>query len=113
MLGVTKKSAAAEDVSLTEWPEPEIGAGQVLVAVKAAGICGTDLHIYRNEYASNPPVILGHEVCGVVEKIGISVDPSWRGQDRGETFSQPAASADTAAPAVPIFAPSAARSEVM
>jgi L-iditol 2-dehydrogenase len=80
MLGVTKKSAAAKDVSLTEWPEPEIGAGQVLVAVKAAGICGTDLHIYRNEYASNPPVILGHEVCGVVEKIGASVDPSWRGQ---------------------------------
>jgi L-iditol 2-dehydrogenase len=44
-----------------------------LIKVKAAGVCGTDLHIYDDEFAYWPPVTLGHEFAGVVEGIGKNV----------------------------------------
>jgi L-iditol 2-dehydrogenase len=47
--------------------------------VVAAGICGTDIHIYDGEYASRPPVTMGHEVSGVVAELGDDVDDAWRG----------------------------------
>lgn len=49
---------------------------EVLVRVKAAGICGTDVHIYHGEKGSaevTPPVILGHEFAGIVEAVGEGV----------------------------------------
>ena len=52
---------------------PEPGAGQVLLRVCACGVCGTDVHIYEGGKGSadvTPPVILGHEFSGYVEKIG-------------------------------------------
>src|ERR1700737_4421844 len=56
---------------------PAIGATDVLVRVKAASICGTDLHIYGWDRWSQgrikPPVTLGHEFCGVVERVGEEV----------------------------------------
>jgi L-iditol 2-dehydrogenase len=42
--------------------------------VQAAGICGTDLHIYYDEYRSWPPVVLGHEVAGCVAEVGSGVE---------------------------------------
>jgi threonine 3-dehydrogenase len=58
-------------------PVPSIGATDVLVRVKAASICGTDLHIYGWDRWSQgrikPPVTLGHEFCGVVERVGEEV----------------------------------------
>lgn len=47
--------------------------GDVLIKVKAAGICGTDLHIYDDEFIYYPPVTLGHEFAGVVEDTGKDV----------------------------------------
>lgn len=56
---------------------PEIGLQDVLVRVRAASICGTDLHIYKWDRWSakriHPPLVFGHEFCGVVEKIGEDV----------------------------------------
>jgi threonine 3-dehydrogenase len=58
-------------------PVPSIGPTDVLVRVKAASICGTDLHIYGWDRWSQgrikPPVTLGHEFCGVVERVGEEV----------------------------------------
>ena len=58
-------------------PVPAIGAADVLVRVKTASICGTDLHIYGWDRWSQgrikPPVTLGHEFCGVVERVGEEV----------------------------------------
>jgi threonine 3-dehydrogenase len=58
-------------------PIPSIGPNEVLVKVKAASICGTDLHIYNwDEWAAgrlNPPIIVGHEICGEVVDRGSMV----------------------------------------
>ncbi len=54
-------------------PIPSIGPQDVLIRVKAAGICGTDVHIYEGEYFSEFPLIPGHEFSGVVEDIGEEV----------------------------------------
>jgi len=58
-------------------PVPAIGAADVLVRVKTASICGTDLHIYGWDRWSQgrikPPLTLGHEFCGVVERVGEEV----------------------------------------
>ena len=80
MQGVTKRSERAGDVGLAERDEPRARPGTVVLRTGAAGICGTDLHIFRNEYASTPPVTLGHEVCGHVEELGEGVDPSLMGR---------------------------------
>jgi len=79
MQGLAKLAPGAGNVALAERPEPEVTAGHVLVDVVAAGICGTDIHIFDGEYASRPPVTMGHEVSGVVAGIGDGVDESWRG----------------------------------
>ena len=56
------------DVRIAEAPVPEIGHGEMLLKVMASGICGSDVHeFYRMHQA---PIILGHEISGVVEKVG-------------------------------------------
>ena len=78
MIGVTKLAPGEGNVDLAERPERGPEAGEVALDVRAAGICGTDLHIWLGEYDSVPPVTMGHEVCGVVAEVGAGVDPSWR-----------------------------------
>ncbi|GAC1663605.1 MAG: L-threonine 3-dehydrogenase [Candidatus Acidiferrum sp.] len=72
-----RKMQPARGLSFETVPGPAIGAGDVLVRVKAASICGTDLHIYGWDRWSQgrikPPVTLGHEFCGTVEQIGEEV----------------------------------------
>ncbi|MBL7201773.1 MAG: zinc-binding dehydrogenase [Anaerolineae bacterium] len=73
MKGVAKLARGEGNVGLLDVPEPEVIPGHVLVEVKAAGVCGTDLHIYHDEYPTVPPVILGHEAAGVVAEVGEGV----------------------------------------
>lgn len=56
-----------------EVPTPVPRNGEVLIRVATAGLCGTDLHIYRGEYMAEYPVIPGHEFCGTVAKLGPGV----------------------------------------
>ena len=54
-----------------EYPEPEPGDGEVLVRVKVCGVCRTDLHVIEGELPPKvSPVIPGHQVVGVIEKLG-------------------------------------------
>ncbi len=72
-----RKMKAARGLSMETAPVPAIGPADVLVRVKTASICGTDLHIYGWDRWSQgrikPPVTLGHEFCGVVERVGEEV----------------------------------------
>jgi 2-desacetyl-2-hydroxyethyl bacteriochlorophyllide A dehydrogenase len=63
------------DIRLGEAPDPQIGPDEVLVAPAYAGICGTDLHIYRGEFHSRVayPAILGHEFGGTIQEVGREV----------------------------------------
>ena len=79
MLALRKLTAEATTLSLEEVPLPEPGPGQVRVAVTAAGMCGTDLHILAGDYGSKPPVTLGHEIAGRVDALGEGVDSGWTG----------------------------------
>lgn len=73
MKGVAKLAPGDGHVGLLEVPMPEVRANHVLIEVKATGVCGTDIHIYHGEYAANPPVIMGHEVAGLVADVGEGV----------------------------------------
>jgi L-iditol 2-dehydrogenase len=64
---------AVRDLRLTEVPTPDPGPGEVQVRVEAAGICGTDRHLFQGEFPCSPPVTLGHEFSGVVTAMGASV----------------------------------------
>ena len=60
-----------DDLRIEEMPMPEINAGEVLIRIMASGICGSDvMHWYR---AGKGPVVLGHEIAGVVEAVGEGV----------------------------------------
>ena len=63
------------EIRMGDAPEPEIRPDEVLVAPACAGICGTDLHIYRGEFHERVefPAILGHEFGGTVELVGRDV----------------------------------------
>lgn len=61
-------------VQVEEVPEPALGRGQLLVAVRAAGLCGTDLHAAHGRLPVPAlPVVMGHEGAGVVEAVGAEV----------------------------------------
>jgi len=76
MKAVVKTRLGDGAVELVNVPKPSLSYGQVLVEVKAAGICGSDIHFFRGSYDHllNPPVILGHEFSGVVAELGPGVD---------------------------------------
>lgn len=60
-------------VSVIETPVPQVGPQDVLIQVEAAGICGTDLHLYVGEFDPRYPLIPGHEFSGVVVEVGDEV----------------------------------------
>lgn len=72
-----RKVRSQKGVQLESVPVPGIDPAEVLVRVRAASICGTDLHIYHWDPWSasriHPPVTLGHEFCGTVEKVGAEI----------------------------------------
>jgi L-iditol 2-dehydrogenase len=68
-------------IELKDVPAPSIGDSEVLIDVMACGICGTDLHIYHDEFPYYPPVILGHEFSGTIAAVGRNVQ-GWAVGDR-------------------------------
>lgn len=64
------------DLRVEESPMPEVGEKDVLIEVKACGVCGTDVHIYEGDKGAadvTPPTILGHEFSGVIAAVGNQV----------------------------------------
>ena len=62
-------------VEVRDVPKPVLGPRDVLIKVMAAGVCGSDLHMYHNiqGFPVNRPVTLGHEYSGIVEEVGSEV----------------------------------------
>ena len=80
------KAAVLRDklnLSVEELPVPEIGSGDILLRVKAASICGTDVRMYKNGRANisvEHPMVLGHEFAGIIEEVGSEVQGFAPGQ---------------------------------
>ncbi len=65
------------DLRLDEVPEPVIGEDEVLIRVRAMGVCGSDLHLYSGGRIIPYPHILGHEFAGEIVQVGASAG-AWR-----------------------------------
>ena len=64
------------DLRVENSPMPNVGPEDILIQVKACGICGTDVHIYEGDKGAaevTPPTILGHEFSGVIAEVGSNV----------------------------------------
>lgn len=75
MLAVVKNKPEV-GIEVMEIPEPDIEKDQVMIEVKACGICGSDLHFYEWEPHArwiNLPRVIGHEVAGTICKVGEEV----------------------------------------
>jgi len=70
MQALVKTKKGVGFVELQDMPEPRPGPGDVLIEIKAAGICGTDLHVKNDRFPYWPPVILGHEFSGEIVELG-------------------------------------------
>ncbi len=83
MKAVVKYGYGKYETELRDIPVPEISDNDVLIEVKAAAVCGSDIAFDNGEHANilNPPVVLGHEFSGVVAKTGKNVT-AWKVGDR-------------------------------
>jgi len=79
MSAVIKRGPGPEGIAIGAVEVPIAGPGQAIIDVLATGICGTDVHIAHDEYAHERPVVMGHEVLGVVSSVGSQADAGWLG----------------------------------
>jgi L-iditol 2-dehydrogenase len=71
-----------KELDVVDFPKPEVGPDDVLVRVKACGICGSDVHGFDGSTGRRiPPLVMGHEAAGVIEGKGANVK-SFREGDR-------------------------------
>lgn len=82
MKAVVKQGSGYGEIDLEERPIPEIDDFDILVRVKAAGLCGSDVNSYRGrKTTAQPGTILGHEFSGEIAKVGSKVT-RWKIGDR-------------------------------
>ena len=87
MKAVVKVAPGSGHVAYTDHPDPEVRPGQVIIEVRAAGVCGTDISLHNwtesmvREFRPHPPLVMGHEFAGVVCEVGTGVT-SFKAGDR-------------------------------
>ena len=73
MKALVKTARGPGNLEIRDVPEPVCGDRDVKIQVAFCGICGTDIHVMKDEFPTNPPVIIGHEFCGTVVETGKAV----------------------------------------
>jgi threonine dehydrogenase-like Zn-dependent dehydrogenase len=75
MKALIKTDRGPGHLELQDWPVPAIGDDDILLEVKAAGICGSDMRMKKLGNSENlrPPVVVGHEFAGVIKAVGKNV----------------------------------------
>jgi len=64
-----------EDLRIeTDFEEPKLGENDIMLRPQATGLCSTDRSLYRGFVPFKPPLIIGHEIAGVVDAVGSAVD---------------------------------------
>src|SRR5439155_10729329 len=70
------------ELEVADLPQPDIGPGDVLIRVRACGICGSDVHGLDGSTGRRiPPLVMGHEAAGVIADVGAGVK-GWKTGDR-------------------------------
>jgi len=69
-----------EEIKIEKRQEPILDDNEVLVKVKFAGICGTDLAIFSGNYRVPLPLVLGHEFSGEIIEVGNKVEKGLKGK---------------------------------
>jgi L-iditol 2-dehydrogenase len=64
------------DIEIRDIPKPVMGPDQVMIEVKAVGVCGSDIHLWQENqsWEVKLPLVMGHELSGVVSEVGEQVD---------------------------------------
>ncbi len=73
MRALVKTAMGRDHLELRDVPRPRPQAGEVLVRVRACGVCGSDLKIQDDQHPYTPPVVIGHEFAGEIVEIGAAV----------------------------------------
>jgi len=81
MKAIVKTGKGKGLVEIRDVAVPEINDNEVLIKVYYAGICGTDIHIWNDEFIYYPPVTLGHEFSGEIVKLSKNVN-RWKIGDK-------------------------------
>jgi alcohol dehydrogenase len=77
--GVTSPYAESRPLAVERFELADPGPGEVLVQVRAAGLCHSDLSVIDGNRPRPLPMVLGHEMAGIVEQVGAGVDDLWPG----------------------------------
>lgn len=84
---VLREFGGPDNLELSELPDPEPGPGEVLLRVRACGVCYHDVIARRGDLGGRTPFVLGHEVVGEVIEVGEGVR-GWRVGDRAATLQR-------------------------
>jgi len=74
MFALVKTRKGVGYLELREVDVPKIAPDEVLIEIKAAAICGTDIHVKHDRFPYWPPVVLGHEFSGQIVEVGSEVE---------------------------------------
>jgi alcohol dehydrogenase len=77
--GVAGPYSDSRPLAIEQFELDDPGPGEVLVQVRAAGLCHSDLSVIDGNRPRPLPMVLGHEMAGVVEQVGTAVDDLQRG----------------------------------
>jgi D-arabinose 1-dehydrogenase-like Zn-dependent alcohol dehydrogenase len=92
MVRAARFHRAGEPLKLEELPKPNVSANDVLLKVKATGMCHSDIHVLDGVIMAATPVTLGHEIAGEVEEVGASVTQFKKGDRALVHFLSPCGS---------------------
>ncbi len=81
MRALVKTANGQGNLELRDVPVPPVESGEVLIHVRACGICGSDLRIQDGQHPCTPPVVIGHEFAGEIAELGAGVS-TWAVGDR-------------------------------
>jgi len=79
MKAVVKTQPGPGNLAYTDFKDPDVRPGQVVIEVRSAGLCGTDLSLFAwaeatvRQYRPEPPLVMGHEFSGIVAEVGTGV----------------------------------------
>ncbi|MFY3741709.1 MAG: D-arabinose 1-dehydrogenase-like Zn-dependent alcohol dehydrogenase [Candidatus Nitrosomirales archaeon] len=92
MVRAARFHKTGEPLKIEELPKPKVGANDVLLKVKAAGMCHSDIHVIDGVVSARSPVTLGHEIAGEVEEVGANVTQFKKGDRSLVHFLSPCGS---------------------